>query len=51
MPITFNGFNHPLGLIIRIKDGSIDQKSKTKYEQIDQISQTTREKWEHKSEK
>ena len=47
----FNDFNSPLALMREIKDGSIDlEKAKQNQEKIrSNVSETTREKWEHKS--
>ena len=52
IPICFNGFNRPLGLIRNIKDGSIDlEKAKENQEKFrSNISETTRGKWENKLE-
>ena len=50
--ISFNCFNRPLGLIRKIKDDSIDlEKPKDNQEKFrSNLSETTRGKWEHKSE-
>ena len=52
IPISFNGFNRPLGLIRDIKDGSVDlEKAKENQEKFrSNISETTRGKWENKLE-
>ena len=48
IPISFKGFNRPLGLIRKIKDGSIDlEKSKENQENLtSNLGETTRRKWE-----
>ena len=50
--IIFKDFNCPLGLIRKIKDGFIDlEKAKENQEKFrSNLSETTKEKWEHKSE-
>ena len=38
IPVSFNGFNRPLGLLRRIKDGSIDlEKAKEFKKNLDKI--------------
>ena len=47
--ISFNGFNCTLGLTRKMKDGFIDlEKSKRKFRS--NLSEATREEWQHKSE-
>ena len=52
IPITFKEFNRPLGLLRKIKDGSIDlEKAKENQEKFrSNPSETTRAKWKLKSE-
>ena len=49
-PICFNVFNRWLGLIRKIKDGSIDLEKGTGYQGKlkSNLSEITRGKWEHK---
>ena len=52
-PISFNVFNCPLGLVRKIKDGSLDleEERENQKEFKSNLSETTRGKWECKSEK
>ena len=52
IPISFNGFNRPLGVIRKTKDGSIGpEKAKEDQEKFrSNLNEITREKWGHKSE-
>ena len=51
-PINFNSFSCPLGLVSKTKDGSTYlERAKENQEKFrSNLSQTTRRKWEHKSE-
>ena len=52
MPISFKGFNCPSGLVRKIMDGSIDLgKANEDQEKFrSNLSEITKQKWEHKSE-
>ena len=49
IPISFNAFNCPLGLIRKIKDGSIYLQKENQEKFRTNLSETLRVKWEHQS--